>query len=91
MLSVAEGDDKITKYPYIFQSVSGGGAVVISKLDLLSMCRFDLERMREDLRAIIPDAKVFEESAIRGSGMEAWMRWVRAAIERAADVTTRGP
>ena len=91
VLSVAEGDDKITKYPYMFQSVSGGGAVVISKLDLLSMCRFDLERVRDDLRAINPAAKVFEVSAIRGSGIEAWMRWVRAAIERAADFTMRGP
>lgn len=91
MLSVAEGDDKITKYPYMFQSISDGGAVVISKLDLLSMCRFDLERVRNDLRAINPDAELFEVSAIRESGIEAWMRWVHAAIGRAADFPPRGP
>ena len=91
VLSVAEGDDKITKYPYMFQSISDGGAVVISKLDLLSMCRFDLERVRNDLRAINPDAELFEVSAIRESGIEAWMRWVHAAIGRAADFPPRGP
>ncbi|MCP4593817.1 MAG: hydrogenase nickel incorporation protein HypB [bacterium] len=77
VLSVAEGDDKITKYPHTFRAAGNGSAVVLSKLDLLPQCRFDLERARRDLSAINPQAALFEVGAIDGTGVEAWAQWVR--------------
>jgi hydrogenase nickel incorporation protein HypB len=88
VLSVAEGDDKITKYPYMFQQA---GAVVISKLDLAPLCRFDLGRARRDLRAINPAAEVFELSAVRKTGLDAWMRWVCQTVERVRGPACPGP
>lgn len=83
VLSVPEGDDKISKYPYMFQQAD---AVVFTKLDLLPMCRFDLNRARSDLRAINPKVELFEVSPLASettqTGLEAWGRWVRDTVAR---------
>ncbi|MFH0981403.1 MAG: hydrogenase nickel incorporation protein HypB [Planctomycetota bacterium] len=107
VLSVAEGDDKITKYPYAFQRAD---AIVISKLDLLALCRFDLVRARSDVRTLNPSAEVLEVSAFVGRdkaraatragaaagetpGFEAWLCWVGETVERvrAADFSPHRP
>jgi len=74
VLSVAEGDDKPLKYPYMFQRAD---AVVVSKLDLLPHCRFSLERLRADLAKVNPSVRVLPLSAYDGRGMDEWMTWVR--------------
>jgi hydrogenase nickel incorporation protein HypB len=77
VLSVAEGDDKPMKYPYMFQRAD---AVVVSKIDLLEHCRFNLERVREDLGRVNPRAPVLEVSAYDGAGIDAWTGWVRRSV-----------
>lgn len=59
VLSVAEGDDKPSKYPLLFKDAH---AIVISKCDLLPFVRFDLERAKADLRLVNSHAQVFEVS-----------------------------
>ena len=65
VLSVAEGDDKPLKYPYMFQRCQ---AIVISKCDLASACRFDLAQAKADIRQVNPESPIFEVSAYEGQG-----------------------
>jgi hydrogenase nickel incorporation protein HypB len=73
ILSVSEGDDKVAKYPTIFQK---SDIVLISKIDLLSAGRFDVDRVKADLSHLNPNAKVFELSALEGTGMETFVDWL---------------
>ena len=71
-LSTAEGDDKIIKYPAIFQR---SDALIITKLDLLPYLNFDVEKARSDMKRLAPDAKVFEVSATTGEGLPELAQW----------------
>jgi len=72
-LSVPEGDDKLVKYPAIFQRSQ---ALVITKVDLLPYSNFDLARARGDMQRLAPEAKVFEVSALKGDGLDALADWI---------------
>jgi hydrogenase nickel incorporation protein HypB len=72
-LSVPEGDDKLVKYPAIFQR---SDALVITKIDLSPYLNFDVARARADMRRLAPDAPVFEISALHGTGMKALAEWL---------------
>jgi hydrogenase nickel incorporation protein HypB len=75
-LSTSEGDDKIIKYPAIFQR---SDALIITKIDLLPYCRFDMDKARHDMRCLAPDAPIFPISATNGQGMAEVAQWL---IER---------
>ncbi len=77
-LSTSEGDDKIVKYPAIFQR---SDALIITKTDLLPYLNFDLQRARADMKRLAPEAHVFEVSATKGDGMPALAQWL---LERQA-------
>ncbi len=72
-LSVSEGDDKLVKYPAIFQR---SDALVVTKMDLLPHTNFDIERARGDMRRLAPGAAVFEVSAINGDGIDGLTDWL---------------
>jgi hydrogenase nickel incorporation protein HypB len=72
-LSISEGDDKIIKYPAIFQR---SDALLITKMDLLPHCRFDVQKARADMRRLAPDAKIFEVSALHGDGVADIADWL---------------
>ncbi len=74
VLSVSEGDDKLVKYPAIFQR---SDALVVTKLDLLPHTNFDLERVRGDMRRLAPEADVFPVASIAGDGMDELADWLR--------------
>jgi hydrogenase nickel incorporation protein HypB len=73
VLSVAEGDDKVEKYPVAFRGLH---AVVIGKVDLLPYVRFDVRRCRDAVHALSPGVEIFEVSATTGDGLDGWCRWV---------------
>lgn len=75
LLSVTEGDDKIVKYPAIFQR---SDALVITKIDLLPYTNFRIERAVGDMKRLAPKAEVFRVSALRGEGMPALADWLAA-------------
>ncbi len=75
LLSVPEGDDKVGKYPVLFQKAD---AVVLNKIDLLGVLDYDMARVREDLSRINTRAAFIELSAETGQGVEAWLEWLRA-------------
>jgi len=74
LLSVTEGEDKPLKYPPVFRSAH---VVVVSKTDLAEAAGCDLEALRRNLRAVAPQARVFELSARTGQGLAAWLDWLR--------------
>jgi hydrogenase nickel incorporation protein HypB len=75
VLSVPEGDDKLAKYPAIFQ---GSDALVITKVDLLPYIRFDVDRVIGDMTRLAPQAEIFRVAALQGEGMDALADWMTA-------------
>lgn len=73
ILSVSEGDDKIAKYPAIFQR---SDALVITKTDLLPYSNFRVDRVIGDMRHLNPEATVFRVSALKGDGVAALADWL---------------
>ena len=75
ILSVPEGDDKPLKYPLMFTICD---AVLINKCDTLFVFDdFSVEKVRERIHAINPDAEIFFVSAKTGEGFDAWTDWLR--------------
>jgi hydrogenase nickel incorporation protein HypB len=77
LVSLPEGDDKPLKYPGIFLAAR---AVVINKLDLAPYLPVDIERLRQGITVINPDARVFPMSCLTGEGLTEWLAWLRAAL-----------
>lgn len=59
ILSVAEGDDKPAKYPYLFKSAD---LVVFTKCDLLPLLDFDMDRAAGFIKALGPTKPTFRTS-----------------------------
>jgi hydrogenase nickel incorporation protein HypB len=74
LLSVTEGDDKPLKYPHMFQAAD---LLLITKLDLLPYVEFDVERCLAAARQLNPRIESIQLSARAGTGMDAWLQWVR--------------
>jgi hydrogenase nickel incorporation protein HypB len=73
VLSVSEGDDKLVKYPAIFQR---SDALVITKMDLLPHTNFDVQRVRGDMQRLAPEAAIFEVAAVNGDGLAPLADWL---------------
>ena len=76
VLSVPEGDEKIRKYPALFTRAD---VVFINKVDLLHHCPYDIARVRQDAHAARASVRIFETSAMQGTGFEPWFDFLRAA------------
>ncbi|MBQ6621883.1 MAG: hydrogenase nickel incorporation protein HypB, partial [Mogibacterium sp.] len=68
LLSVPEGDDKPLKYPLMF-TVSD--IVLITKTDTMGFFNFDMEKAKERILALNPNAVILPVSAKTGEGLEA--------------------
>ena len=75
LLSVPEGDDKIAKYPAIFQ---GSDALFVTKIDMAPYTNFQVDRVVADYRHLAPAGHVFEVSATTGEGIDAAAGWLVA-------------
>jgi hydrogenase nickel incorporation protein HypB len=73
VLGVTEGDDKVVKYPAIFQ---GSHALVLTKMDLLSLTNFSVDRITADMKRLAPQAKIFPVSALKGEGIPPLADWL---------------
>lgn len=78
ILSVPEGDDKPLKYPLMFSVCH---ALVINKMDYLSLSNFDVEKCRERVLKINPDIKIFEVSCQTGEGIDQWVEWLYEEVK----------
>lgn len=78
ILSVPEGDDKPLKYPLMFQICS---ALIINKIDTLSVFDFDMDACVERVKKLNPNIQIFPVSAKTGEGMDAWINWLRTEVQ----------
>jgi hydrogenase nickel incorporation protein HypB len=78
LLSVAEGDDKVAKYPVVFRSAQ---FLLITKTDLLPHVTFDPSRPRREARVIKGDIRAFELSAKTSEGLAAFAEYLLAQRE----------
>jgi hydrogenase nickel incorporation protein HypB len=77
LLSVTEGDDKVAKYPTLFQQAD---VILITKIDLLHVVDFDRRQVAADLGRINTRAPVFEVSSRTGEGFGAWVNWLISSL-----------
>lgn len=78
VLSVPEGNDKISKYPTMFMRTE---LVLLNKIDLLPYLDFDLEEAQKDLNGINPDSSLLAVSAKTKEGLDSWFSWIEGAYE----------
>ena len=82
VLSITEGEDKPAKYPLMFRVCD---ALLLNKIDLLPYLDYDKERTLSSIDQIHPDMPVFEISAKSGQGFDAWIEWLRNAVQTKLD------
>jgi hydrogenase nickel incorporation protein HypB len=77
ILSVAEGDDKPSKYPLMFRESK---ALLINKIDLLPYVDCSVEKIKKESWKINPELKIFEVSCKTEEGLEGWYQWLREGV-----------
>jgi len=73
LLSVPEGDDKVAKYPTLFQPAD---VILLTKVDLLPVLQYAKDRVLQDLSRINTRAPLIELSALTGHGLDHWLAWL---------------
>ncbi len=73
LLSVPEGSDKPIKYPKMFYYAD---VVILTKLDLLEYCDFDLSEAERDIKKINSKAAIFKVSCRKEIGLDSWYKWI---------------
>ena len=79
LLSAAEGHDKPIKYPDVF---AASDVIVLNKIDLINLVDFERAFFYESVRALNPDAPIFELSCRSGTGLAAWADWLQSQRAR---------
>ena len=77
ILSVPEGDDKVEKYPFMFQTTD---ALVMNKYDMKPYFDFDDERVERNTLDLNAKAKVFRVSTKTGEGADEFISWLSDRI-----------
>lgn len=77
ILSIPEGDDKPLKYPLMFSICD---AVLINKIDTMSVFDFDLEVVKKRIKNLNPNIEIFPVSAKTGEGFDRWIDWLRSEV-----------
>jgi hydrogenase nickel incorporation protein HypB len=88
LLSTPEGDDKVGKYPILFQTAD---VIVVTKTDLIDTLGFALGRVREDLSRVNTGAPLILLSNRTQEGMAAWLEWLRQRRAGARPTARKGP
>lgn len=72
LLSVAEGTDKVLKYPALFRKAA---VTLLCKMDLRILPEIDFctTQVRKDLQLLNPGCTLIELSARTGEGLDAWI------------------
>lgn len=78
LLSIPEGDDKVEKYPLMFQTTD---ALILNKYDMIEYFDFDEERVVNNAKDINPDIDIFRVSNKTGSGLNEFTSWLGSKIE----------
>lgn len=82
VLSVTEGDEKVVKYPPMFQKAD---VIVINKIDLLPYTDFDVKRVVADAQRLNPDVEIHQVSARTAEGVAGLAQWLLGRLNDRAD------
>ncbi len=77
--SIPEGDDKPYKYPGMYRGVD---ALVINKIDLLPYVPFNMTFFTKGVELLNPGLVTFPLSCKTGEGLDPWLDWIRAQVNR---------
>lgn len=77
ILSIPEGDDKPLKYPLMFSVCD---VILISKIDTIDFFDFDMDKARENILRLNPNAIIIPISAKTGEGMDRIVDWIKESI-----------
>lgn len=77
LLSIPEGDDKVEKYPLMFQRAN---ALILSKYDMKQFFDFDEERVINNAKKINKDVKIFKVNSSKGDGIKDIADWIEEHI-----------
>lgn len=77
ILSVPEGDDKVVKYPLMFNN---SNCLVLNKYDMVKYFNFNTDRVLKDAREMNPDISVFQVCSTSGEGMDKLTGWLENRI-----------
>lgn len=80
VVSIPEGHDKAAKYPKLFRTAD---IAVLNKIDLLPYIDFDEAQFEKDVKALNPDLEIMRVSCRDGSGVDAWVDWLRQSLQAA--------
>ena len=78
LLSTAEGEEKPLKYPGLFAAAN---IVLLTKMDIASALEWEKDQCIRNIRTVNPQAEILEISAKKGSGLEAWVNYLKSFIK----------
>lgn len=81
LLSSTEGDDKPSKYPYLFKRAD---LVVFTKLDLRPATNFQPECAARDIRLLDAEKMIVETSAVNDATVQPVADWLMGRCRRSA-------
>ncbi|MGA7983070.1 MAG: hydrogenase nickel incorporation protein HypB [Chromatiaceae bacterium] len=88
LLSVPEGDDKPAKYPVMFRAAD---LVLLTKADLLTyLTEFSPARAENHLRHLASMVPFLTTTTREKDGVEPWLAWLRAELDRQRQRQERG-
>ncbi|MGH4052151.1 MAG: hydrogenase nickel incorporation protein HypB [Clostridium sp.] len=73
ILSVDQGNDKILKYPLMFEKST---AIILNKIDLINVTSFDKEEFYKDIKLINDKSKIFLASCRLNEGIDELSQWI---------------
>lgn len=76
LFSIAEGDDKPAKHPYIVQEAQ---LLMLNKMDLLPHVSFNMDLFHEDISRINPNVELLEVCATKGE-IDNWCNWLLSKV-----------
>ncbi len=77
ILSVPEGEDKAIKYPLMFTVTD---ALVVTKIDTISLFDFSFERLNENCKKLNSKLKIFSLSAKTGENMDEFVSYLKSKV-----------
>ena len=78
LLSTPEGEEKPLKYPGLFAAAN---IVLLTKMDIASALEWEKDQCIRNIRTVNPQAEILEISAKKGSGLEAWVNYLKSFIK----------
>lgn len=73
LLSTSEGDDKVLKYPLLFQEAK---LAILNKIDLVEAVEFNRDIFYADMKAVNNNINIIEISCKQSQGLEKWFNWL---------------